>query len=65
MDTSWNAGKCKGLGHLQDMITTKVALSSLIRQIDSLSVCPGNPESHFLALADARKGIFMLQSNAW
>ena len=37
---------------------TKPALGTLIRQIDSLIVCPGNPDSHFLALADARKGIF-------
>ena len=44
--------------NVHDRITTKPALSTLIRQIDSLIVCPGNPDSHFLALADARKGIF-------
>ena len=49
-----NAGKCKALWNVHDMITTKPALSTLIRQIDSLIVCPGNPDSHFLALADAR-----------
>ena len=52
-----NAGKCKALWNVHDKITTKPALSTLIRQIDSLIVCPGNPDSHFLALADARKGI--------
>lgn len=53
-----NAGKCKALCHVQDKITTKAALTTLIQQIDNLSVCPGNPDAHFLALADARKGIF-------
>ncbi|KAL5457434.1 hypothetical protein EMCRGX_G034693 [Ephydatia muelleri] len=66
-DLSWSvnvhghkliAGKCNALCCVKDKITTKAALSRLVHQIDSLSVCSGNPDSHFLELADARKGIF-------
>ena len=33
-------------------------MPQLISLLDRVSVCPGNPDSHFLAMADARKGKF-------
>ena len=34
------------------------SMPQLISLLDRVSVCPGNPDSHFLAMADARKGKF-------
>ena len=38
-------------------------LSRLLDLVDSLPVCPGNPDSHFLEMAAARKGHFQSKTN--
>ena len=48
--------------NVHDKITTKPALSTLIRQINSLIVCPGNPDSHFLAQQMLARAFFILQA---
>ena len=34
------------------------SLTSLLQLMDKCRVCPGNPEKHFLAMDDSRKGKF-------
>ena len=36
------------------------SLPQLIELVDSISLCPGNPDAHFLEMGDARKGKFNL-----
>lgn len=35
----------------------------LLNLVDTLTVCPGNPDGHFLEMADARKGRFRSKTN--
>ena len=59
-----NATKCSALGHVPEKINTKATLNKLLLTLDTLNVCSGNPDAHFLALADSRNGVFQSQSNS-
>ena len=59
-----NVTKCSALGHVPEKIKTKATLNKLLLTLDTLNVCSGNPDAHFLALADSRNGVFQSQSNS-
>ena len=50
--------KCNALKNFPVSITTKAALNQLLTLVDTLSICAGHPDQHFLDLADSRKGKF-------
>ena len=45
-------------------VKTKTALNRLLKLVDSLNICAGHPEDHFLDLADSRKGKFQSAGNS-
>ena len=50
--------KCNALKNFPVTVTTKAALNQLLTSVDTLSICAGHPDQHFLDLADSRKGKF-------
>ena len=51
--------KCSALTKsVPEIISTKPVLNLLLKLVDSLNVCAGHPDQHFLELADSCKGIF-------
>ena len=59
-----NATTCSALCHVPEKIKTKATLNKLLLTLDKLNVCSGNPDAHFLALADSRNGVLQSQSNS-
>lgn len=55
--------KCNALKNFPVTITTKVALNQLLTLVDTLNICAGHPDQHFLDLADSLKGKFQSVSN--
>ena len=47
--------QCSAIFHMR-VIASVPDLSQLLVQLDQLSVCPGHPDPHFVAMANARKG---------
>ena len=45
--------KCNALKNFPVTITTKAALNQLLTLVDTLSICAGHPDQHFLDLADS------------
>ena len=56
--------KCVALKCLPVTVKTKIALNRLLKLVDSLNICAGHPEDHFLDLADSRKGKFQSAGNS-
>ncbi len=56
--------KCSALTNIPATIRKKEALNKLVRLVDTLNFCTGNPDEHFLDLADFRKGKFQSVSNS-
>ena len=50
--------KSSALNSFPVTISTKVALNQLLKLVDTLSICAGHPDQHFLDLADSHKGKF-------
>lgn len=47
---------------LPPVLTSVAKLEQVVNCLESSTVCIGNNEEHFLALAKSRKGVFMSQS---
>ena len=58
-----NPTKCNALKKFPVTTNTKAALNQLLKLIDTLNICAGHPDQHFLNLADSRKGKFQSISN--
>ena len=54
---------CSALDNFSCMVTSPSMLKRMIVRLDMLHVCVGNPDDHFLQLADSRKGKFHNASN--
>ena len=54
-----DASKCSALNSFGPTIDTKTALNQLLKLVDTLNICAGHPDQHFLKLADSRKGKFL------
>ncbi len=54
---------CSALDNFSCMVTSSSMLKRMIARLDILHVCVGNPDDHFLQLADSRKGKFHNASN--
>ena len=59
-----NPSKCSALKTIPETIRTKAALNQLVKLVDTLNICAGHPDKHFLNLADSRKGKFYSVSNS-
>ena len=59
VDTS----KCMALGELPQLVTSSAVLSRILLRLDRLTVCVGNPDTHFIKLAASRKGVFINSNN--
>ena len=59
-----NTSKCVALKCFPVTIKTKIALNRLLKLVDSLNICAGHPDDHFLDLADSRKGKFQSAGNS-
>lgn len=55
--------KCSTLKDFPSRISSPTLLSRMITQLNSLSVCAGNPDDQFLQMAHSRKGVFLNSSN--
>lgn len=58
-----DADKCSVLKGLPGRITSPSAINRIILLLNSLHVCAGNPDDHFLQMADSRRGIFFNFNN--
>ena len=48
---------------LPGIFSNFIAQNWIVSKLDSLSVCIGNPDSHFIQLAESRKGVFLNSHN--
>lgn len=69
-DLSWkvylygkHAKNCLALKEFSSKVTSGIMLKRMILRLDTLHVCMGNPDDHFLELADSKKGKFFNASN--
>ena len=59
-----NPSKYKALKIFPVTINTKAALNQLLKLVDTLNICAGHPDQHFLDLADSHKGKFQSIANS-
>lgn len=52
-----------GTERVSNLISSSVVLNRIIMKLDHLHVCAGNPDEHFINLAEQRKGVFFNCSN--
>ena len=62
-DTEVTSTTCQSLSSVPAILSHN-DLTSFLTLLDTLRICPGNPDNHFLEMADSRKGKFETQHGA-
>ncbi len=51
--------RCQVLGGVPTYLSSMAAVTDLLRLVDGIQVCIGNPDERFLPVVTSRKGVFI------
>lgn len=58
-----DVSQCLALKEFPTLISSPSLMNKIITQLNSLHVCAGNPDDHFIQLAESRNGVFRNPAN--
>lgn len=58
-----NVTECLALKEFPTLISSPSLMNRILIQLNNLEVCAGNPDDHFLQMADSRNGVFKNSAN--